>query len=156
MKVNGTILMGYLTISANVRRYQTHDRWHFFLSGRKKHIGAQSLQLLRLSRLPFSYHAPQQPQLNALTARFRKSYSSVSMSRKPKKTDKIKERLVEFWQCNDTAFEWKMRLSCFPVLPDSAEAHITWGGTVRRLLIAYFMGNISAKKYQNAFTYVKL
>jgi len=25
-----TLLMAYLTISANVRRYQTHHRWHFF------------------------------------------------------------------------------------------------------------------------------
>jgi len=91
-------------------------------------------------------HAPQQPELNALTTRFRKSYSSVSMSRKSKKTEEIKEQLVEFWQCTDTAFEWKkMRFSCFPVLPGSAEAHVIWGGIVKCFLIAYFMDNISAK-----------
>ena len=28
------VLMGYLTTSTNVRRYQTHHRWQFFLSGR--------------------------------------------------------------------------------------------------------------------------
>jgi len=44
-----------------------------------------------------------------------------------------------------------MRFSCFPVLPGSAEAQVIWGGTVKCLLIAYFIGNISAKKYQNAF-----
>jgi len=49
-----------------------------------------------------------------------------------------------------------MRFSCFPVLPGSAEAQVIWDGTVKRLLIAYFIGNISAKKYQNAFTYVKV
>jgi len=49
-----------------------------------------------------------------------------------------------------------MRFLCLPVLPRNAEAQITWGGTVKRLLIAYFIGNISAKKYQNAFTYVKV
>ena len=49
-----------------------------------------------------------------------------------------------------------MRFSCFPVLPGSAEAQVIWGGTVKRLLIAYFIGNISAKNYQNAFTYVKV
>ena len=38
-----------------------------------------------------------------------------------------------------------MRFSCFPVLPGSAEAHVIWGCTVKRLLIAYFIGNISAK-----------
>jgi len=29
-KSQWTVLMGYLTISTNVRRYQTHHRWHFF------------------------------------------------------------------------------------------------------------------------------
>jgi len=49
-----------------------------------------------------------------------------------------------------------MRFSCFPVLPGSAEAQVIWGGIVKSLLIVYFIGNISAKKYQNAFTYVKV
>jgi len=49
-----------------------------------------------------------------------------------------------------------MWFSCFPVLPGSAEAQVIWGGTVKRLLIAYFIGNISAKKYQNEFIYVKV
>jgi len=44
-----------------------------------------------------------------------------------------------------------MWLSCFPVLPGSAEAQVIWGGIVKRLLIAYFIGNISAEKYQNSF-----
>ena len=39
-----------------------------------------------------------------------------------------------------------MRSSCFPVLPRSAESQAIWGGIVKRLLIAYFIGNISAKK----------
>ena len=42
----------------------------------------------------------------------------------------------------------KMRFSCFPVLPGIAEAQVVWGGIVKRLLIAYFIDNISAKKYQ--------
>jgi len=48
-----------------------------------------------------------------------------------------------------------MRFLCFPVLPGGAETQVTWGGRLKRLLIAYFIGNTSAKKYQNAFTYVK-
>jgi len=38
---------------------------------------------------------------------------------------------------------WFLR---FRVLPGSAEAQVIWGGIVKRLLIAYFIGNISAKK----------
>jgi len=34
-KSQWTVLLGYLTISINVRRYQTHHRWQFFLSGRQ-------------------------------------------------------------------------------------------------------------------------
>ena len=37
-------------------------------------------------------------------------------------------------------------ISRFLVLPGSAEAQVPWGGIVKRLLIAYFIGNISAKK----------
>jgi len=43
----------------------------------------------------------------------------------------------------------------FPVLPGSAEAQVIWGGIVKCLLITYFTGNISVKKCENPFTYVK-
>jgi len=39
-----------------------------------------------------------------------------------------------------------MWFSCFLILPGSAEAQVIWGGIVKRLLIAYFIGNISAEK----------
>jgi len=39
----------------------------------------------------------------------------------------------------------KNAIFVFPVLPVSAEAQVIWGGTVKRLLIAYFIGNISSK-----------
>jgi len=55
-----------------------------------------------------------------------------------------------------TEFEWKMWFSCFPVLPGSAEAQVIWGGILKHLLIAYFIRNISAKKYQNLFMCVKV
>jgi len=38
----------------------------------------------------------------------------------------------------------------------SAEAQVIWGGIVKRLLIAYFVGNISTKKYPNPFMCVKV
>jgi len=46
-----------------------------------------------------------------------------------------------------TQSKWvKMWFSCFPVLTGSAEAQVIWGSIVKRLLITYFIGNISAKK----------
>jgi len=53
-------------------------------------------------------------------------------------------------------FSEKNAIFMFPCLPGSAEAHVIWGGIVKRFLIHYFMRNISATKYQNAFTYVKI
>ena len=50
----------------------------------------------------------------------------------------------------------KMWFSCFPVSPCIAEAQVIWGGIVRRLLIACFIVNVSAKKYQNPFMCVKV
>jgi len=52
--------------------------------------------------------------------------------------------------------DWNMWFSCFRILPGSAEAQVTWSGIVKRFLIAYFIPNISAKKYQNPFTCVKV
>jgi len=39
-----------------------------------------------------------------------------------------------------------MQFSCFSVLPGSAEAQVISSRLVKHLLIAYFIGNISAKK----------
>jgi len=37
------------------------------------------------------------------------------------------EGLVEFWQCTDTAFEWKMLFSCFPVLSRIVQKQKSFG-----------------------------
>jgi len=56
-----------------------------------------------------------------------------------------------------TQSSWvKFEIFVFPRLTGSAKAQVTWGGIVKRLLIAYFIGNISAKKYQNPFMCVKV
>jgi len=50
-----------------------------------------------------------------------------------------------------------MQFSCFPVLPDSTEAQVILGDTVKFLLIAYTLSvTFLPKKYQNPFTYVKV
>ena len=77
-----TVLVGYLTISTNVRRYQTHHRWQLFS--------------------------------------FRKTAHRCIL-------------------CVTQSNWGKMWFLRFRVLPGSAEAHVTWGGTVKRLLIAYFI-----------------
>jgi len=59
------------------------------------------------SALDFVYPepCPNNSELNALIARFRESYTSVSKSRESKKVDEMKQRLVEFGQGTNTAFE---------------------------------------------------
>ena len=52
--------------------------------------------------------------------------------------------------------EWKMWFSCLPILTGSAEGQVILGGIAKRLLIAYIIGNISAKKYQNPFTCIRV
>jgi len=92
--------MGYLTISTNVRRYQTYHRWQFFS--------------------------------------FRK----------------IAHRCIV---CVTQSNWVKYVIFVFPHLARySAEAQVIWGGIVKRRLIAYFIGNISAKKYQNPFMCIKV
>jgi len=77
------------------------------------------------------------------------------MSRESKKVEEIKQ-LVEFWQCTNTAFQGKMQFSRFPILPGSAEAQVISCSRVKCLLVAYFINNISVKKYQNPSIYVKV
>jgi len=64
------------------------------------------------------------------------------------------KQLVEFRQCTNTAFERKMQLVRFPVLPASAEEQVVGCGIVKCLLIAYFIGNTPAKKNIKIRTHV--
>ena len=49
-----------------------------------------------------------------------------------------------------------MQFLHFPILPGSAEAQVIWCGTVKCILIAYIIDNISAKTYQNPFKCIKV
>ena len=151
---HGTALMGYLTISTNVRRYQTHHRWHFFLSGRQR-IGAHALCVehsptaAALSTSFLLNHGPQQP-------RFRDRPTAAWVWVVSQK-DWRNQRATGCFLAMHWYNIWvKNAIFVFPVLLGSAEAHVIWGDIVKRRLIAYFIGKISAKKYQNAFTCVKV
>jgi len=149
--------MGYLTISTNVWCYQTHHRWHFFFHKDSAlvhmHGACNTVQLLQRSRLPFSWTMP--PTALSWTHWLQDLGSHTTVYESwVKKTEEINKWLVEFWQCIDLSE--KMWLSCFPVFPGITEAPDIWGGTAKHIMIAYFIGNISAKRYQNAFMYVKV
>ena len=104
-----TVLMGYLTNSTNVRRYQTHHRWHFFSFTKIAH----------------------------------RCIVTVCVC-------------VCVCVCVTQSNWVKYVIFVFRVLPGSAEAQVIWGGIVKRLFIAYFIGNIYAKKYQNPFMCVNV
>ena len=54
------------------------------------------------------------------------------------------------------AFKWKDAISGFPVSPGSAEALVRCGGKIKYFLVAYFLGNICAKKCRNRTVYVEI
>jgi len=154
-----TVLMGYLTISTNVRRYQTHHRWHFFLSGRQP-IVAHALCMQHsptAAALLTSFlvnHAPNSPEHWLQDLGSHAAAWVWVMSQKDWRNQGATGWILTMhWY---SIWVKKMRFSCFPVLPGSAEAQVIWGGIVKRLFIAYCIGNIFAKKYQNAFTCVKV
>jgi len=100
---------------------------------------------------------PNSPKLNVLFTRFKESFSSLIMNRESKRLNKARSDWLNSGNALIQNLSEKMRFSCFPVLSGITEAHVIWCGTVfKRLLIAYFIGNISAKKYQNAFMCVKV
>ena len=121
----------------NVRRYQTHHIWQFFLSGRQ-HSGAHALCMQHSSTaaaLSTSFllnNACNSPELNTLIIRFMELSSSVSMSRESKRLKNSSSDWMnsgnEFWQYSIWV---KIRFPCFPVLPGSTEAQVISCGTVK-------------------------
>jgi len=54
------------------------------------------------------------------------------------------------------AFKWKDAISGFPVSQGSAEALVMCAGKINHIFIAYFLGNIYAKKCRSQTVYVKI
>ena len=50
----------------------------------------------------------------------------------------------------------KTKFSGFPISPGSAEALFRCGGKIKYILIAYFLGNISAKNCHNRTVNIKI
>ena len=94
---------------------------------------------------------PQQPQDECIDDKIWRAIQQGEYASWVKKIEEIKQ-LVEFRQCTNTAFEWKMWSLCFLVLPGIAEAQVIWGGIIKCLLIAYITGNISAKNIKVFFS----
>ena len=155
------VLMGYLTISTNVRCYQTHQRCNF--SFRKTAHWCTCI-----------VHATQS---NCCGSRLHSSWTMppTSLSWTHWLQDLGSHTAAWVWVVsqkdwrNQGATRWilhgnaliqhlseKIRLSCFPVLPDGAEAHVIWDGTVKRLLMLTLSVTFLPKKYQNPFMCVKL
>jgi len=57
-----------------------------------------------------------------------------------KRVEEIRQGLVEFWQCTNTN-----AIFVFPRFASSAARQFILGELVKRLLYAYFIGNLSAK-----------
>jgi len=86
---------------------------------------------------------PNDSELNALITRLREPYSSVSTSHESKRLKKSRSNWLN--SGNALIQNFSEQFSFFPILPGSAEAQVIWGGIVKCLLMAYFIGNISAK-----------
>ena len=114
-----------------------------------------TVQLLQRTRLPLIWTMhPKRPKLNALITRFRESYRSAKYESWAKKTEEISSN----WLNSRSALIQRMKnaIFLFPVFPGIAQAQVIWGGIVKHLLIAYFIGSICAKTYQNPFMCVKV
>ena len=85
----------------------------------------------------------QSPKLNALITIFRESYSSVSMSRESKRLKKSSSNWLNSGNAQ-LIQRAKRQCPCFPFCQVYNAEHKFCAGIVKRLLIAYFIGNISA------------
>jgi len=142
------VLQHYLVIE------ETQKTAHCALCVQHSPTAAALLNSFLLNHAP-----PQKKHLQAeriFITRFRKLYSSVSvrMSRESKTLKKSSSDWLN--SGNALIHRVKNATFVFPVLPGSAETQVIWGGILKRLLIAYFIGSISAKKYRTPFTCVKV
>jgi len=67
--------------------------------------------------------SPNSPELNRIDYKIYEVIQQREYESRVKKIEEIKQ-LVEFRQCSNRTFEWKMQFSCFPVLPGSAEVQV--------------------------------
>jgi len=112
-KSQWTVLTEYLSISTNVRRYQTHHRWHFFLSGGQR-TGAHALCVQQsyccgtldfLSPEPCPTPSPDSPKLNALITVPDLGSHIAAYDSWVNKTEEIKQRLVDCCQCTNKVIQ---------------------------------------------------
>jgi len=123
------------------------------------HSVCNTVQLLRRCRLPFSWSMPL-PTAPSWTHWWQHLGShTAAWVWVVSQTDWRNQEATSWILAMHWYSIWvKNAIFVFPVLPGrpSAEAQGIWSGTAKRLLTAYFIGNISAKKYQNAFMCVKV
>ena len=117
MKSQWTVLVGYLTISANLLAVMKRfvDNNIICLSGfsntatQLMHAPVHGVrntvqQLLRKTQsFLLSYVPPNRPELNSINYEIYGVYASVNMSFN--KVDEIRQRLVELWKSRNTTFQ---------------------------------------------------
>ena len=141
-----SVLMGYLSMSTTIRCYESHHRWHFCFCKTVHWCivrARNTAQLLQRSLLPFCWTTPPYSlELNALINLQDLGSHTAEWVWVVSRKDWLNSGNALY-----TACKWKAWISGFPILPGSAEAQVIWGVVVKRLLIAYFIHNISADKY---------
>jgi len=139
--------------------YQTHHKCHFFFQEDSAlvhlHCACSTVQLLWHSRLPFSRTVPTSPTALSWTHWLQDlgSYTAAWLWVVSQKD--WRNWGVTGWIALIQHLSEKMQFSCFPILPGTAEAQVIWGHSKASFDCVLYC-NISAKKYQNTFTCVKV
>ena len=122
------------------------------------HCACNTVQLLRRSRLPFSWTMP--PNSPTWTPWLQQDLGSHTAAWVWVASQKGLKKSRSDWLNSGNALTQhlteKMRLLCFPVLPGSVEAQLIWGGIVKGFWLLTLSVTFLPKKYQNAFMYVKV
>ena len=103
-----TLLLWYLTVSANIRCYQTRHGWQFCFSARQSNWATQSNWCSVNFQLPFSWSVVLQQSIAWLHwLQDLRSHTAARVWVASNKTEEIKQRSVKSGDAIITAFEWK-------------------------------------------------
>jgi len=146
-----TVLLGYPTISTNVKCYYrfVYNNFVFQQDSAQVHFSCiHTVQLPQCKTLNFlspELWPHNSPEFNSIDYQLQSHIAAWGWAASNKRLNKLSQRLAEVWQCNSTALSKRLLFLSFFISPGSTEALVWWGGKIKHLWLPTFSGTFVPK-----------